>query len=202
MMKTRSLAQPALRADVAAGPWRRGGIGWDGWARGTAALDPTSFDHLTRRFAHRCTRRRLLGALSAAVALFAIRRLAHAQAGPDGGIPLGGACAATGECSRFQGCSEAAAITCADNGITEDGPLNCCLSAGGLCGDDRHCCGGLLCLDTGGDGCGAGTCQVGDGTSAGDCTTHVTAPPAPTPAGVPSGVPGLLGRARHGLYLA
>jgi hypothetical protein len=175
MMKTRSLAQPALRADVAAGPWRRGGIGWDGWARGTAALDPTSFDHLTRRFAHRCTRRRLLGALSAAVALFPIRRLAYVEAGPDagpdGGIPLGGACAATSECSRFQGCFEAAAITCADNGITEDGPLNCCLSAGGLCGDDRQCCGGLRCLDTGGDGCGAGTCQVGDGIAAGDCTT-------------------------------
>lgn len=135
-------------------------------------IDASSFDHLARRFVRKSTRRRFLGALAATIALFSGRQLAQAQEGSDAGIPLGGACSATSECSQFQGCYESATITCADNGSAEDGPLNCCLSAGGLCGDDSHCCGGLLCLDTGGDGCGAGTCQVGDGSSTrGDCTT-------------------------------
>jgi hypothetical protein len=35
---------------------------------------------------------------------------------------------------------------CADNGVWEDGPTNCCFPAGGWCGADAECCGGLLCV--------------------------------------------------------
>lgn len=152
-------------------------------------IDSLSFDQLTRRFVRTSTRRRILSALFATVALGSFRQLALAEVSPDVGIPLGGTCADTSECSQFQGCSASAPILCAENGFAEDGPLNCCLSAGGLCGDDRHCCGGLLCLDSGGDGCGAGTCQIGNGTStSGDCTTQEPASTAPMPGSVPSGL--------------
>lgn len=34
---------------------------------------------------------------------------------------------------------------CADNGIWEDGPTNCCFPAGSLSGNDAQCCAGLFC---------------------------------------------------------
>jgi hypothetical protein len=39
---------------------------------------------------------------------------------------------------------------CADNGIWEDGPTNCCFPAGGFCHGDAECCAGLVC---GGNAC-------------------------------------------------
>jgi hypothetical protein len=126
-------------------------------------MEPALFDALARRFAHPATRRSIFGALLGSLAFLAGRRPATAQIEPPYGIPLGGACSVSTECSQFQGCYDFGPIICADNGIAEDGPLNCCLGAGGLCGADAHCCEALLCLDTGGDGRGAGTCQPGDG---------------------------------------
>ena len=35
---------------------------------------------------------------------------------------------------------------CADNGLWEDGPTNCCFPAGGHCGTDAECCAGLFCV--------------------------------------------------------
>jgi hypothetical protein len=121
-------------------------------------MDTVLIDDLARACAYPSTRRRFLGA---AVGLLAWRSglsRANAQATPPSNIPLGGACTASSECSQFQGCYDSGPITCADNGIAEDGPLNCCLGEGGLCGNNSHCCGSLLCLDTAGDGCGAGLC--------------------------------------------
>lgn len=123
-------------------------------------MDTLAFDHLARACAYPTTRRRVLGA---AVGLLAARSGvpgANAQAPSRENIPLGGACSANSECSQFQGCYDAGPIVCAENGIAEDGPLNCCLGEGGLCGSNAHCCGSLLCLDTGGDGCGAGVCRT------------------------------------------
>lgn len=103
-----------------------------------------------------------MAAMIAIMTNFGARRYVAAQTVAPAKVPLGGACSVTNECSQFQGCYDAGPITCSDNGIAEDGPLNCCLGEGGLCGDDAHCCGALLCLDTGDDGCGAGTCRVGN----------------------------------------
>jgi hypothetical protein len=127
-------------------------------------MEPALFDELARRAGHPATRRSVLAALLGSLAFLAGRGHGAAQTDPPYGIPLGGKCSESSECSQFQGCYDFGPIICSDNGIAEDGPLNCCLGAGGLCGDDAHCCGALLCLDTGGDGCGAGTCQVGSAT--------------------------------------
>ena len=35
---------------------------------------------------------------------------------------------------------------CADNGLWDDGPTNCCFLAGGDCGADAECCAGLVCV--------------------------------------------------------
>lgn len=121
-------------------------------------MDTMMFDHLARACAYPATRRRLLGAAAGLLALRSGLARVYAQATPAANLPLGTACTADSECSQFQGCYDAGPITCTDNGIAEDGPLNCCLGEGGLCGNNAHCCGSLLCLDTSGDGRGAGLC--------------------------------------------
>ena len=35
---------------------------------------------------------------------------------------------------------------CADNGLWEDGPTNCCFPPGGRCDGDAECCAGLFCV--------------------------------------------------------
>lgn len=121
-------------------------------------MDTAIIDRLARACAYRSTRRRALGAAAGLLIWRSGIARVYAQATPPANIPLGGACSASSECSQFQGCYDSGPILCADNGITEDGPLNCCLGEGGLCGNNAHCCGSLLCLDTAGDGCGAGLC--------------------------------------------
>ena len=123
-------------------------------------MDSMIFDHLARACAYPLTRRNVFGAVVGLLALRSGLSRVGAQVTPRENIPLGGVCSASSECSQFQGCYDAGPITCADNGIAEDGPRNCCLGEGGLCGSNAHCCGSLLCLDTGGDGCGAGVCQT------------------------------------------
>lgn len=126
-------------------------------------MDTTIVDHLARACAYPSTRRSMIGAVAGLLAWRLGAYRVSAQATPRTNIPLGGECSASSECSQFQGCYDAGPITCTDNGIAEDGPLNCCLGEGGLCGNNAHCCGSLLCLDTGGDGCGAGLCQPASG---------------------------------------
>lgn len=95
------------------------------------------------------------------LAFFAQRILtprAHALQGLSG-APLGQTCFSTEGCLQVQGCDVSGAVICADNGIADDGALTCCLEEDGFCGADRHCCGELLCMGRGGDGCGAGRCR-------------------------------------------
>ena len=65
------------------------------------------------------------------------------EASPSGGQPLGGTCAATTECATVSG----GRVICGDNGISEDGPLNCCLEEGSACTADANCCGAFRCTD-------------------------------------------------------
>lgn len=123
-------------------------------------MDTMIFDHLARACASPISRRRALGAIVGMLALRSDLSRASANVTLQDLLALGGACTVSSECSQFQGCYDAGPITCAENGIAEDGPLNCCLGEGGLCGNNAHCCGSLLCLDTGGDGCGAGVCRT------------------------------------------
>jgi len=53
---------------------------------------------------------------------------------------LGAACTSSDQCSQADG-----PAICADNGIVDDGPLNCCRVAGGVCAGGAECCGSLLC---------------------------------------------------------
>jgi hypothetical protein len=127
-------------------------------------MESAFIDVVARRSTSLATRRSMASAIIGALTILVSRRYVAAQTVAPAEIPLGGACSVSSECSQFQGCYDFGPITCEDNGIAEDGPFNCCLGEGGLCGDDAHCCGALLCLDTGDDGCGAGTCQVGSET--------------------------------------
>jgi hypothetical protein len=74
----------------------------------------------------------------------------------DGSLALGAECTETAQCDQIE-----ETTSCADNGIASDGALNCCRYARGGCGDDSHCCAGLLCVDyvcieTGGTSGGGG----------------------------------------------
>jgi len=126
-------------------------------------MDTMIFDRLARACAYPSTRRSMVGAVAGLLVWRLGGDRVSAQETPQTTIPLGGACSVSSECSQVQGCYSAGPIICADNGTAEDGPLNCCLGEGGLCGNSAHCCGSLLCLDTGGDGCGAGLCQAASG---------------------------------------
>lgn len=129
-------------------------------------MDGQRFDELTRALTRDASRRGVIrglvgGGLASALALARGRGSAAAQATQS---PLGGVCRATGDCRQRQGCEVPGSVVCADNGLSGDGALNCCLNEGGLCGVDAHCCGGLLCLGGGGDGCGAGRCGIPSST--------------------------------------
>lgn len=124
-------------------------------------MDGCQFDVLARSFAKETSRRRVtLGLAAGALAglLTGVRR-GQQSAAQETGIRLGGSCNATGDCSQMQPCGGYGSVICADNGLSDDGALNCCMNEGGQCGGDAHCCGGLFCVGGGGDGCGAGVCR-------------------------------------------
>jgi hypothetical protein len=83
-----------------------------------------------------------------------------------GRLAPGSACESTSQCSQSGG-----AVSCADNGLGYDGPLNCCRYAGGACSDGAGCCDGLDCIGGvcggasagGGGGGGASSGRVGIG---------------------------------------
>lgn len=107
-------------------------------------MDDRRFDDFARSIAGSRDRRRLLrglagGALAAVAAVGGRKRAAAQEA-----VGLGGACTATTQCAQdpFD-----LAVICGDNGIAEDGALNCCRNAGGGCGGGSGCCGALLCTN-------------------------------------------------------
>lgn len=69
-----------------------------------------------------------------------------------GGVCGGGSTTALGfpgdQCSYAGQCDQSGGETdCADNGLVDDGPFNCCRYSGGTCAFGAGCCGGLLCID-------------------------------------------------------
>lgn len=58
-----------------------------------------------------------------------------------GSLAPGAICGYAGECDQSFGETD-----CADNGLADDGTLNCCRYQGGACATSDACCGGLLCL--------------------------------------------------------
>lgn len=61
---------------------------------------------------------------------------------PTQPLSLGAPCTSTDQCANTFGGQG----YCDTNGIEDDGPLNCCRYDGGLCSDDRECCGVALCV--------------------------------------------------------
>jgi len=62
---------------------------------------------------------------------------------PTTGAAPGASCTDVSQCSQAGG-----AVVCANNGIADDGALNCCRNAGGACtglNNSADCCGGLYC---------------------------------------------------------
>ena len=64
------------------------------------------------------------------------------QSATTGGLAPGAACTSTTQCSQTGG-----AVSCADNGISTDGALNCCRVQGGTCTTGSGCCGDLRCVN-------------------------------------------------------
>lgn len=120
-------------------------------------MDGRRFDDVARAFARRQSRRGLVGTALAVWAGFGTAVRARAQGSL--GLPPGSACSATSECAPVYGCVTSYSSVCADNGIAEDGALNCCVYEGGQCGSDAGCCAGLTCVGepATGDGCVAGS---------------------------------------------
>jgi hypothetical protein len=85
-----------------------------------------------------------------------------------GGLAVGAACSQTGQCSQAGG-----AVVCAQNGLDNDGALNCCRNSGGACTQNANCCGGLLCVNgaCGSGGGSGGTISLGGACAAtGECS--------------------------------
>lgn len=80
-----------------------------------------------------------------------------------GTLPLGAACAITGECSQAGG-----PVYCDDNGYAYDGASNCCRYAGGACDSSAGCCTGLDCI---GGVCGGSTTSAGWVSLGGQCAS-------------------------------
>jgi hypothetical protein len=124
-------------------------------------VDGVEFDRLVQRAVSVPTRRRFIRLLgSSTVGLLTTALSAkYGRAQSELGLVLGAACTTDAECIQVQGSRFVASVICADNGIVEDGPLNCCLNEGGLCLTDLDCCGSLLCIGYSGAGVPNGHCS-------------------------------------------
>jgi hypothetical protein len=110
------------------------------------------FDHFTRQLVGRSRRDMLRAGVVALVArTLAPPRAAFAHL--DGVVTLGGACTADLECRQEDARAFPAAVTCGDNGFSEDGELTCCAGRSACCTSDADCCGSLRCA-VGGEICG------------------------------------------------
>ncbi|MDQ3694370.1 MAG: hypothetical protein M3464_12180 [Chloroflexota bacterium] len=107
-------------------------------------MDGKQLDDFARTVARGASRRGLFRTLvGGAVAGV----LAHRHAAPAAGQAVyylgpGDACYDDAQCRGAD-----TALICSGNGFDYDGPLNCCAFAGGRCGFDEGCCGGLSCIN-------------------------------------------------------
>jgi len=100
-------------------------------------VDSQRFDALVRSLGTPVARRPLtIGVLISLLGIRPQRTRAQSLLGP------GEPCTATAQCDQSGGL-----LVCADNMLAEDGPLNCCRVEGGACGEHRHCCGTLDCVN-------------------------------------------------------
>lgn len=97
------------------------------------------FDRWTRSLVRATTRRRAIGGAAGAAALLlsGFHRTRAQEV-----VAAGEACSSTEDCSQLGG-----PTVCADNGLTEDGALNCCRIEAGACARPADCCGALDCVD-------------------------------------------------------
>ena len=124
-------------------------------------MDHQRFDNLARLVAKSDSRRRVIRMLAAGT-VGLIVRLGSGQPGAAQpvGVPLGGLCTTTEECRLRIGPGPGSYNTiCGDNGVAEDGTLNCCNPDGGACcSTDADCCGALVCRGSGRFGLGDDIC--------------------------------------------
>lgn len=127
-------------------------------------MEGNRFDELARALALAANRRSTLKTAIAGVVIAALgvpRRDVSAQ---DALVEIGGSCSGFGadyECSQQGTPSGGIPVICSDNNNSSDGAYNCCRNAGGVCGNDLHCCGTSMCVGgvcggTGGTGGQAG----------------------------------------------
>jgi hypothetical protein len=127
-------------------------------------MEGNRFDELARALALAANRRSTLKTAIAGVIIAALgvpRRDVSAQ---DALVEIGGSCSGFGadyECSQQGTPSGGIPVICSDNNNSNDGAYNCCRNAGGVCGNDLHCCGTSMCVGgvcggTGGTGGQAG----------------------------------------------
>jgi hypothetical protein len=166
-------------------------------------VNATSFDRFAIHLSRRTTRRKVLGTV-AAIASFLFTgsgQSSRAQTGPFAGVALGGACTDVAECAQLQACHVPGEVLCADNGLVDDGRLNCCLPEGGFCLDATQCCAGLECRGEVIEGCGAGTCQPPPWTSrSAACDAQVAAMLAQLPVSGAYAILGSWGQSTPGLF--
>ena len=108
-------------------------------------MDEQRFDTLTRSLASSISRRGGLRLLASAGAmLLALARGKGEAAAQEWFLTAGEPCRTDDQCRGAD-----APLVCRDNGLPDDGPLNCCTYEGSRCGEDAHCCGTAYC-DTNG----------------------------------------------------
>lgn len=118
-------------------------------------MDAKRFDCLTRRLTLPRSRRAIIPGLAAVWAgLFGAIATRQRAAAQLNSVPLGGACYDHHQCyndvdsfSRPDLNYQNQLVWCIDNGIWQDGELNCCRYEGGLCWLDGHCCRDLTCIE-------------------------------------------------------
>ncbi len=122
-------------------------------------VDDQRFDNLARSMAHGLSRRGVVRGLTVGVVTVAVGALRGRGAGAQETLlPVGSACTQSGECQQGV---YGEVVICADNGVTADPALTCCLVDGECgCGEDAACCGAARCRPT------------GDGYCSGICTTE------------------------------
>lgn len=107
-------------------------------------MDDRHFDNLIRSLAADRSRRGalrfLVGAATGGFAAFLHAGRGLAQ---ETGLAPGAPCTSSSQCGQ-----EGGAVVCADNGLVDDGGLNCCRTEGGACATGNGCCGALACVDS------------------------------------------------------
>jgi hypothetical protein len=111
-------------------------------APGENGMDDRRFDRLAHVVAASTSRRGLLRGLASALVLLAMGRRVPDVAAQTGYLGPGAPCTDGSQC----GATRYNDMFCDDNGIANDGSLNCCAYEYGYCDDDSWCCGFLSCI--------------------------------------------------------